>query len=447
MERIGLNTHFTYRKILRQCLAPILMMIFTSLYVAVDGLFISKFVGADAFAGINLIAPVMMIVGGLGFMFGSGGAALAGKLLGEKKQEDASRVFTMMIEATFALVFIISLIAFFFVDDIVAGLAKISPDTTEEMVKQGTLYGRILICGQPLFALQNMFHSFFVTDEHPEHGFYQTFASGIMNIILDTLFIVVFKWGVAGAAIGTVVGYLTGTVYAFVFFLKKKNNLLTIKWCKPSLTVLKKSTTNGASDFIFNIASSVVGFLFNIQLLKIIGQNGINAYGVIMYVSFIFVSIFIGIAIGMSPVISYNYGAKNHDELKNVIQKCLNIVGLISLVMFILCEALANPFAMLFNHDQALIELTARALRLYAFSFLFSGFCIMITSMFTALNNGFISGLLSFLRTLVFEIGLLFILPLIFGQDGLWWTVPVCELMSVITCVVCYFTYRKRYNY
>lgn len=447
MEKIALSSHFTYKKILIQCLGPILMMIFTSLYVAVDGIFVSNFVGGDAFAGLNLIAPVVMIVGGIGFMFGSGGGALASKLLGEKKPDEANKVFTMMIEISFLLVLVISVVMFFFIDDIVKALASISQDTTQAMIEQGTLYGKILILGQPIFAVQTLFHSFFVVNENPEQGFIQTFLSGLVNIAMDAILIVGCKLGVVGAAVGTILGYLTGTIYAFLIFIIKKNNLLKIKPCWFDFKVLAKCSTNGASDFIFNIASSVVSFIFNIQLLKYIGQNGVNAYGVIMYVSFIFCSIFIGIGIGMAPIIGYNYGAKNHNELKNVVKKSLILVGILSLIMIGLSQALAYPLATLFCKGADLIALSEKAIRLYSISFCFCGFCIFITSMFTALNNGFVSGMLSFLRTLVFELGFLFLLPAIFGADGLWWAIPACEALAFATCLFCYIKYHKRYCY
>lgn len=423
------------------------MMIFTSLYVAVDGIFVSNFVGGDAFAGINLIAPVIMIVGGLGFMFGSGGAALASKFLGEKRNDDANRVFTMMIEVSFLVVLIISLVMSFFIDDLVYALASLSQDSTQEMTDLAILYGRILIFGQPIFAVQTLFHSFFVVDERPEQGFIQTLLSGLFNIAMDAILICGFKLGVAGAAIGTMLGYLTGAVYALVFFYVKKDNLLKIKPCWFDFRILTKCSTNGASDFIFNIASSIVSFIFNIQLLKYIGQAGVNAYGVVMYVSFIFCSIFIGIGIGMAPIIGYNFGAKNTAELHNVVKKTLILVGILSLIMIGLSESLAYPLACIFCDGDELIALSTKALRLYSISFCFCGFCIFITSMFTALNNGFVSGLLSLLRTLIFELGLLFLLPVIFGAEGLWWAIPICELLAIISCIICFVIYKKRYNY
>jgi len=445
MEKLALSSHYTYKNIARQCLSPVLMMIFCSLYVIVDGLFISNIVGPDALAGVNLIFPLIMIVGGLGFMFGSGGSALASKLLGEKNNKEANRVFTMMIEAAFVFVLIVSIIVFFFIDKIAYALASLSQTSTQGMIDAAILYGRILILAQPLFAVQNLFQNFFVVDEKPKMGFIETLAAGITNIVFDAILIAGCNLGVVGAAIGTILGYAVGTAVSILYFLIKKDNLLQITPCKFNWAILSKTMTNGASDFIYNISSSIIGIIFNIQLLKYIGQDGINAYGIIMYISFIFFAIFIGIAIGMGPIIGYNYGAQNKDELYSVTKKLLRIYTVISVIMIVLCEALSYPLSCMFTRDEALVNLTCQALRIYSLCYIFSGLSILIITIFTSLNNGLISGILSLLRSLVFHIIFVFILPLIMGQDGIWWSIVFAEVASCIVCFYFFLNNKKKY--
>lgn len=447
MSKLSLSSHFGYRSILKQCLAPILMMIFTSLYTVVDGLFISNFAGLDAFAGMNLIAPMTMIVGGLGFMFGSGGSALASKYLGEKENEKANKVLAMMIEISLVLVIIVSVILFPFVDNIAIRLAAISDDCTQAAIDNATIYGRVLLAGQFIFCIQVLFHNFFVVNETPQAGFIQTLIAGVANIVFDAIFIVGFKLGVLGAAIGTIIGYLVAVIFSFIYMYKGKHNALKIHWCKPELKPILKCSLNGSSDFIFNISSAVVSMVYNIQLLKYFGQTGVNAYGAIMYINFIFVAIFIGIAIGTAPIIGYNLGAKNHKELHNVIYKTLNIIVILSLLLTGIAEASAALLAKAFTNDATTIELTIRAIRYYSFCFLFAGFGIFITSMFTGLNDGLVSGILSLIRTLFLQILLLIVLPLIFDRDSIWWSIILVEGLAALISFIFFFVKKKKYHY
>lgn len=423
------------------------MMIFTSLYVVVDGLFISNISGPDSFAAVNLIYPMIMIVGGIGYMFGSGGAALAGKLLGEKNNIKANELLSMMIYSSFILVLIISIITFFFVDDLTILLAKTDPSSSQKMIDDAIMYGRILILGQPIFAIQTLFQSFFVVDERPALGFVQTLIAGITNIIFDAIFIAGFKLGVIGAAIGTILGYFAGAIFPLLYFKNAKNNLITIKWAKPDFKSIFKCMGNGVSDFIFNISASIVGIVFNYQLLKYMGQTGINVFGVLMYLGFVFVSIFIGISIAMGPVISYNFGAKNDIELKSIIKKILILIGIIAVLMVIIGEALAYPLSCLFSNDPNIVAESTKAMRIYSVCFLMAGFSIFITAMFTALNDGLVSGILSLFRTLIFQILFVFVVPLFLGPDGIWWSAIFSDVSSIIMCAIFFFTNRKKYKY
>jgi len=448
MNKPLLSSHFTYKSLILMCLAPILMMIFTSMYTVVDGLFVSNFAGSDAFAGMNLIAPLTMIVGGIGFMFGSGGSALASKLLGEKNNDNANRVLAMMIEVSFISVIVVSAILFPFVDDICVELSKLSPDCNQAIIDNGTIYGKILLGGQCIFCLEVLFHNFFIVNETPRAGLVQTLLAGITNVIFDAILIAgPAKMGVTGAAIGTLLGYLVGTIYAFLVMIFGKHNALKIKFCIPNFKQVFKCATNGASDFIFNISSAVVSLLYNIQLLKYFGPNGVNAYGAIMYINFIFVAIFIGFAIGTGPIIGYNYGAKNHVELHNVVSKLLNITFVLSIALTIIAELSAPLLADAFSKDPTLNELTVKAIRYYSLSFLICGFGIEITAMFTGLNNGFISGLLSFIRTLFLQVVLIMTLPLFAGKDSIWWSINIVELISTLVALWFFFYKKKEYYY
>lgn len=422
-------------------------MVFTSIYGIVDGFFIANFDSADAFAGVNLIMPIIYLVGGLGFMIGSGGSALTSKLLGEKKKEDANKVFSMMLIFGFILGSIVSIITFFFIDKITYAMASISKDTTQEMIDKAIFYGRILILGQPLFIIQNLFQNFFVVDEKPNMGFLFTLFAGGANMIFDALFIAAFKWGVAGAAIGTILGFVIGSIGPIIYFKYNKNNLLQIVKTKLQFKIILKCCTNGLSDFIFNISNSIIGIVTNIQLLKYIGQNGVSAHGIIMYVSFIFMAIFIGLIIGMQPIIGYNYGAQNHKELKNVVKKLFILYGSIGLAMMFVSIILAKPLSMIFSKDPELIKLSTKAMILYSLSYIFAGECIFITGMFTGLNNGLISGIISFFRTLLFEIVFIIVFPLIFGSDGIWWSVFASELASFIMSIIFLLANKKKYKY
>lgn len=447
MENLSLSSHFTFKNMFKQCWSPVLMLLFTSIYGIVDGIFIANFDGPNAFAGVNLIFPIIMIVGGLGFMFGSGGSALAGKLLGEKNRDDACRVFTMMIMVGFALGCIVAAIFFSFVDEITKALADLSQDSTPEMIDKAILYGRILICGQPLFITQNLFQNFFVVDEKPNYGFRFTLAAGLTNMVFDALFIAAFKWGVAGAAAATIMGYAVGSAGPIVYFMFHQNDVITLKKTNIDLKKVGKCCFNGLSDFIFNISASIVGIVYNIQLLKYIGQDGVAAQGVVMYVSFICISIFIGISIGMAPIISYNYGAKNHEELKNVVVKLLMVIAAISTIMAVVGAGLSYPLACLFSREEDLIEMSTKAMTLYSISYIFSGFCILFVSMFTALNDGLVSGLISLFRSLISQIVFVFILPIFFGADGIWVSIIISELTSFIFALIFYFANRKKYHY
>lgn len=441
--KIKLSDHFTYSKLLRFVFPSIIMMVFTSIYGVVDGLFVSNFAGKTAFASINLVMPFVMILGGIGFMIGTGGTALVSKVLGEGKKEKANEIFTMMIIFTLLLGALLSVIG-------VISMPWVSKflGATEEMMADCVLYGRIVTGFTVAFMLQNVFQSFLIAAEKPKLGLLATVLAGIANMALDAIFIIVFKWGVAGAAIATGLSQCVGGIFPLIYFLRKNSSLLRLTKTKLEIKPILNSCGNGSSELMSNISSSVVSMIYNFQLMKYVGEDGVSAYGVLMYVQFIFVAIYIGYAIGCAPITGYHFGARNHNELKNMLRKSSFLSAVSGVVLTILAIALSSPLAKIFvGYDEELYELTRHAFRLFAYSFLLAGFNIFTSSFFTALNNGAVSAAISFMRTLIFQTSSVLILPIFLGVDGIWWAITVAEIFAFILSLIFLFAKRKKYNY
>lgn len=419
------------------------MMIFTSIYSVVDGFFVSNYVGKTAFAALNFVFPFIMILGGTGFMIGTGGSALVAKILGEGDAERANRTFTMMIWVTVILGAVLTALGLVFVRPIAVLLGA-----AESMLDDCVLYGSIVIAFTVTFMLQNLFQSFLVTAEKPKFGLVVTIAAGVTNIILDAVFIAGFKWGLAGAAAATGIGQLVGGGIPFVYFLRKNDSLLRITKTKLEIKPILAACSNGSSEFMSNIASSLIGLLYNYQLLRLLGEDGVSAYGVIMYVQFVFVAISIGYIIGSAAIVSYNYGADNKAELQNILKKSIIFAAVTGVCLAGLAQVLASPFAKIFvGYDGELFDLTVHAFRLFSFTFLLSGFNIFASGFFTALNNGLISAIISFLRTLVFQAAAVIILPQIIGVDGIWWAGAVAEVFAFALSLCFLIGKRKKYGY
>jgi len=441
--KIKLSDHFTYSKLLRFVFPSIIMMVFTSIYGVVDGLFVSNFAGKTAFASINLVMPFVMILGGIGFMIGTGGTALVSKVLGEGKKEKANEIFTMMIIFTLLLGALLSVIGVISMPWVAKFLGA-----TEEMMVDCVLYGRIVTGFTVAFMLQNVFQSFLIAAEKPKLGLLATVLAGIANMALDAIFIIVFKWGVAGAAIATGLSQCVGGIFPLIYFSRKNSSLLRLTKTKLEIKPILNSCGNGSSELMSNISSSVVSMIYNFQLMKYVGEDGVSAYGVLMYVQFIFVAIYIGYAIGCAPITGYHFGARNHNELKNMLRKSSFLSAVSGVVLTILAIALSSPLAKIFvGYDEELYELTRHAFRLFAYSFLLAGFNIFTSSFFTALNNGAVSAAISFMRTLIFQTSSVLILPMFLGVDGIWWAITVAEVFAFILSLIFIFAKRKKYNY
>ena len=438
-----LSQHFTCRRLLRYCLPSIIMMVFTSVYGVVDGFFVSNFAGKTPFAAVNFIMPILMILGCAGFMFGTGGSALIGMALGEGDNKKANNIFSLVVYSSIVCGVVLAII----------GLVILRPVATlmgaeDEMLRQCLIYGGIFLAGLPFYILQYEFQCLFATADKHKLGMYVTIIAGCTNIVLDALFVAVFPWGVAGAAVATVISQIAGGIIPLVYFLRKNDSPLRLTKCSFDGAALLKTCTYGSSELMSNISASVVGMLFNVQLMKYAGENGVAAYGVLMYVSWIFQAIFLGYTVGTAPVVSYHYGADNKDEVKNLLKKSLIIVAAVAVCMFVAGELLSWPLAKIFvGYDAELMDMTVNAFYIFSFSFLFFGFSVFGSSFFTALGDGLTSAAIAFLRTLVFQIAAVMLLPLIFGLNGIWASIVAAEIVSVAVMAVFFAIKRKKYGY
>ena len=441
--RIQLSDHFGYKKLIRFVLPSVAMMIFTSIYSVVDGFFVSNYAGKTPFATLNLIYPLLMMLATLGFMIGTGGSAVVSKALGEGKKEKANEYFSMLIYASVIGGIVISVLGYIFLEPIAIMLGA-----EGAMLDYCLLYGRILLGSLTMFILQNVFQSFFVTAEKPHLGLAIIVGAGLANIVLDYILVGVLKHGLAGAAAATAASQILGGLIPILYFTGKNNSLLRLGKCRIYGKVLLKTCTNGSSELMTTLSSSLVNMLYNVQLMKTAGENGIAAYGVIMYVNFIFVAIFIGYSIGSAPIISYNYGAQRHKELKGLLRKSLFITAVCGIVLTLSALLLSAPLAKIFvGYDEALLELTCSGFRLFSLSFAITGFNIFASSFFTALGNGFVSATISFTRTLLFQIAAVMLLPLLFGIDGIWISAFAAEALAVLVAAAFVAGNRKKYRY
>ena len=419
------------------------MMVFTSIYGVVDGIFISNFVGSDPFAAINLIMPFLMILGALGFMLGSGGSALVGYYLGMRQEKRANEIFSLLVYVLLGVGALLTVLGLLFLEP-VARLLGADADLLPYCVR----YARIVLLGLVPFTLQNVFQSFLVTAERPHFGLYITVGAGVTNMVLDALLVGVIPLGVEGAAIATVLSQCVGGILPLVYFARPNTSRLRLTRTRWELRPVLKSAANGSSEFMTNISMSIVTMLYNWQLLRLMGADGVTVFGIIMYVSFIFVALFLGYSMGSAPIVSFHYGAGNQEELKGLFRRSLTIILAMSAGLTVLAIVLAKPLAMIFvSYDPALLSVTTRALTIYAVSYLLTGFNIYASSFFTALNDGLVSALISFARTLVFQVLAVLTLPLLWEADGIWAAVILAEGLAALLSLACFLRFRRKYGY
>lgn len=440
---IQLSDHFNYKRLLRFTLPSIIMLVFTSVYGVVDGFFVSNFVGKTAFTAVNFIMPFLMILGAVGFMFGTGGGALIAKTMGEGDNEKANSLFSLLVYISAACGIVLAVLGIIFIRPIASFLGA-----EGQMLEDSVVYGRVILLAIPAYILQYEFQCLFATAEKPQLGLYVTVAAGLTNVVLDALFVAVFSWGLKGAAAATALSQCVGGIIPIIYFSRPNTSILRLRKTRFDGKALLKTCTNGSSELMSNISMSIVSMLYNVQLLKYAGEDGVAAYGVLMYVNMIFQAVFIGYSVGTAPVIGYHYGAENHSELKSLLKKSTVIVAVFAGIMFIAAEILAKPLSLIFvGYDQSLLEMTLHAFKIYSFVFVFAGFTIFGSSFFTALNNGFVSATISFMRTLVFQIVAVIIFPLIWKLDGIWFSTVAAEILAVIVTLLFLIGKRKIYHY
>ena len=444
-QRIQLSDHFNYRKLFRFALPSVIMLLFSSIYGVVDGIFVSNFAGKTEFSAINFIMPIFMIVGAFGFMMGAGGTAIVARTLGEKNEKLANRYFSLFVYVTLGAGALIASLGVIFIRPL-SMLLGAEGALLEACVR----YGRIVIAAMPAFMLQNLFQSFFIVAEKPKMGLLITIFAGVTNMVLDALLVVLLPQQIRleGAAIATATSQLVGGIIPIIYFIRKNSSLLSLTKTRFYGKALIKAMTNGSSEFLSNISASVVTMLYNMQLLSLEGEDGVAAYGTIMYVGFIFVAMFIGYAVGTAPLVGYNFGAKNTDELKNLFKKSITVCLLSGAIMTLVAFFFARPLAMVFTgYDERLFELTVKGFRIFSFTFLLSGVCIWGSSFFTALNDGLTSAALAFMRTVVYQVILILVLPAFFGIDGVWFAALFAECLAFLTTVSVFILHRKKYHY
>lgn len=441
---IQLSDHFDYKRLIIFTVPSMMMMILSSIYGMVDGYFVSNFVGKNALAAINLIMPFPMICSAIGMMLGSGGAALIARTLGRKQNERANRIFSLVITVSTLIALVSAILGAIFIPEISVLLGA-----NEAILDECVVYGRIFMFSLVPFALQSIFDVLLVTAERPRLGLVFTICAGLTNIVLDLLLLGYFHLGIEGAAWATFFSSLVGGVGPLLYFLLPNKSMLRLA-SKPIWDgrVLQKICWNGSSEMISSISGSVCAILYNLQLMSLMGEDGVAAYGVIMYVDFIFISLLGGYMMGLENIVAYHHGAENHEEVKSLRQKSLKFVAIMGLLMFVAAELSAGALANFFvGYDQALTELATHAFRLYASAFLVMGFNSFASSFFTALGNGSISATISFCHTFVFEILAVLLLPLCLGADGIWLSLLVAECCCLLVSWFFFKRNQKRYQY
>lgn len=439
-----LGGHYGARRLFISSLPLIGMMVLISIYSIVDGLFVSNLVGTTAFAALNLIWPAIGLVGALGLMVGTGGAALVSKTLGEGDEPRANRYFSMFVEFILLLSVVLAVPLLVWMEPLAVAIGA-----EGEMVRQCAIYGRICAAGMPAFMMQMGIQPFFMVAGRPRMGTWISLVSGLLNIGLDALFIIVCGWGLAGAAAGSMLACCFGGFYPLWYFSSRFNrSSLAFKATGFEFGPLAKACSNGLSEFVGNISFNIVSMCYNWQLMRFYGENGVAAYSVILYLGFIFVAVYSGYNMTVTPLVGFNFGAGNKRELRSLLRHSLTLMLVLGVLLAGTAELLAGPAARLFvGYDSELTALTVHATRLYAPSFLITGLTLFVSAWFTGLNNGPVSALASFSRTFVFELSCVFLLPVLLGVNGIWLSAPAAEILSLFLGAALLLRFRSRYGY
>ena len=431
MRNIELAGHYGYRRIVRSVLPSIGMVLVVSVYSIVDGFFVANFAGKTGFAAINLTFPAIMMIGSLGLMIGTGGAELVAKIKGEGYPEKANRVFTMLVQFGLSLGVLLGIAL-----TVAAPWVARWLGADEPMMEECVTYLRLNMIGMPGFVLQCAFQSFYMAAERPQLGTLMSIVAGVTNILLDAILVWALGLGVTGAAIATAAGCTVGGLFPVYYFSSRRNKgSLRILPTRILWPYIGKACSNGLSEYVSSISMNIVTLCYNLQLMRYLGEDGVSAYGVVMYIAFIFAAVFLGYNIGITPIIGYHYGAGDIKEQRSLFRKSLTIIGVLGLLMAGTAETFASPLARVFvGYDAALTALTIRAMRIYMLAFLITGINMFVSALFTGLNNGVVSAVASFMRTLVFELACVWMLPALLGIDGIWMSWGIAEVLSLVLC-------------
>lgn len=436
------NKEINMKNMLTFTIPTMVRMVFVSMYSIVDGIVVSNFVGSLGLSAINIVYPVLNVCMALAFMLAAGSNAIMGKKMGEGKVYEANSFMSLTVIVNVAAIIVFTAIFLMWDEKIYMMLGS-----DEELLPYCMEYGRIIVLGGPVWVMQVLFQSYLVTADKPHMGLWLSVAAGVTNIVLDVIFVGAFRMGMAGAAMASVAGMMIGGLVPLTVFFNKKSLIHFEKPVWEGREFLK-ALGNGSSEMVSNLASAVTTTLFNLQMMALIGEKGVAAISAILYLQFIFLAVFFGFVSGISPVVSYNYGAGNKTNIHRTFKISMKIVIIFSLSMFALAEVFTGGLVLVFaSKDAVLSELMISGFRIIAVSILFSGLNIFASGFFTALNNGRVSALISILRTFVLEAGALILLPEFMGIDGVWWSLPAAEILSAVIAVVMIVKYRKTYGY
>lgn len=435
----SIGREFGFFSLLKFALPSVIMMMVMGLYSMVDSMFVSRFVSTNALSAINVVYPVINLLIGLGVMLASGGSAVIAAKMGAGKTDEARRDFSMIVTIGLASSIVIAVAGLIFIRPIVTFLGA-----SELLVDYAVTYLAIILMFAPANMLQMLFQMFFVTAGRPGLGLTFIIGAGLVNAVLDYVFIVPLGMGIAGAALATGIGYLIPAAAGLIFFFGKKKELYFTK-PKFSAAVLGSSCSNGSSEMVSNLSMAVVTLVFNRIMMNLAGEDGVAAVTIVMYAQFLLSSIFMGFSLGVQPVISFHHGAGNRRNLKGIYRHCIVFIAIAAVSVFAVAMTLGPTLTTIFTpKDTNVWTLAVRGFMILPFCFLLEGFSIYASAAFTALGDGKTSALISFLRTFLFILTGLLTLPLAFGIDGVWLAVPVAELCSVLVVIGCVLWHKAK---
>ena len=441
MKEIKLSDHFSCAKLLLFAIPTIGMIMISITYDVVDGYFVSNYIGKTAFSAVNIIYPFQLLLSMVGYMFGSGGSALIAAELGDGNQQNARLYFTAIIKAAAAIGVVLA----------VAGVLLLRPvavmiGATPEILEYGLPYGRTLFLFLPIMILGYTFQSILITAEKPKLGLYISLGNLFSNALLDWLFVAVFKWGMVGAAVATGIGACLNGLVPLIYFARPNSSPL--HFCKGRVQVkpLLKACGNGSSEMVNDMSTSLIFVLYNYQLLRMLGEDGVAAYGVTVFVEGIFAAVFYGLAMQATSIVGYHFGAKNYPELKSLLKNGIILNFISGILMFVLAQVSAPLISRIYvGYDETVYRLSVHAMRMYAFAFLLQGFNEYASAYFTGLNNGLVSGILAFTRTFLIQTVMILVLPLLLGTDGLWLAQAATEVFAAVIAIVFFITRKHEY--